>query len=159
MIIKFLLLFFNFFMIYAYPLYYDYSRFDLQYLNLEQKFSLIDKISFSEVCTNFNNINNRNFVRFQFDDDFPYENIQEHKDLNIEKTIGSNWGKKIFRFSVISVGTFPVAFFISLFCFDFFVPLSSNVMVLKDRNFNRFAISTSIGLSLSFIVALIDSLI
>ncbi|BCR21467.1 hypothetical protein [Borrelia sp. HM] len=157
MIIKFLLLFVNVLIIYSYPLYHVYSGFDLQYLYLEQKFSLIDEISFSEGYANI--VNNKDFIRFQFDDDFPYKNIQEHKDLNIEKTISSNWGKKIFRFSAISVGTFPVAFFISLFCFDFFVPLSNNVMVLKDRNFNRFAISTSIGLALSFIVALIDSLI
>ncbi|AHH05397.1 hypothetical protein BmHG_00022 [Borrelia miyamotoi] len=154
MVIRFLLLFFNVFILYSHYLYY--SGFDFKHLNLGQKFSLRDKVSFSE---NYAYFGNKVFIKFQFDDDFLYKRIQENEDLNIEKTIGSNWGRKVFRFSAINVGTFPIVFFISLFCFDFFSPFSNNFMVPKNENFNRFVISTSIGLAISLIIALIDTLI
>ncbi|QFP42269.1 hypothetical protein F9Y90_04135 [Borrelia miyamotoi] len=154
MVIRCFLLCFNVFILYSHYLYY--SGFDFKHLNLGQEFSFRDKVSFSE---NYAYFSNKIFIKFQLDDDFLYKRIQEDEDLNIEKTIGSNWGRKVFRFSAINVGVFPIVFFISLFCFDFFSPFSNNFIVSKDENFNRFAISTSIGLAISLIIALIDTLI
>ncbi|WP_024654231.1 hypothetical protein [Borrelia persica] len=166
MMIRFLFFLFNVFILYSNSL--DYSKFDFEYLDLSRKLSLDSKIYSSESDFNFDN---KIFDGLKFDDDFFYKDIQENEDLNIEKTIESNWGKKIFRFSAISIGAFPIVLFVGLFCFDlsyyfnhedaksFPNPFSSGLELSKDENFNRFVISASVGLAISLIISLIDSLI
>ncbi|ACH94286.1 hypothetical protein ACE4V3_04185 [Borrelia recurrentis] len=166
MMIIFLLFICNIFILYSNSL--GYTKLDFEYLNLSQKFSLENEIYFSENNTNFGN---EIFDKFQFNDDFFYKDIQENKDLNIEKTINSNWGKKVFRFSAISIGAFPIALFLGLYCFDlsyyfnstgaksFPYPFAINFKLSKDENFKKFVVSTSVGLAISLIIALIDSLI
>ncbi|WP_040235709.1 hypothetical protein [Borrelia crocidurae] len=166
MMIIFLLFICNIFILYSNSL--GYTKLDFEYLNLSQKFSLENEIYFSENNTNFGN---EIFDKFQFNDDFFYKDIQENKDLNIEKTINSNWGKKVFRFSAISIGAFPIALFLGLYCFDlsyyfnsngaksFPYPFATNFKLSKDENFKKFVVSTSVGLAISLIIALIDSLI
>lgn len=157
---------FNVFILYSKSL--DYSKFGFEYLNLSQKFSLRDTISSSENNIGFGN---EIFLKFGDNDDFLYRNIQENEDLNVEKSINSNWGKKLFRFSAISVGTFPIVLFVGLFCFDLFYyfsdmdgkdfpyPFSNGFALSKDKTFEKFVISTSAGLTLSLIIALIDCFI
>ncbi len=159
--IKFLLLLFNVFILYSNTL--AYSKLNFEYLN--DKFSLEKSLSYSENNINFDN---EVFMKLGSDDDFIYKDIQEDKDLNIEKTINSNWGKNLFRFSAISFGTFPIALFISLFCVDlsyyfndmdgksFPYPFSDNLKLSKDETFKKFMISTSAGLAISLTIALID---
>ncbi|WP_330729860.1 hypothetical protein [Borrelia turicatae] len=161
MMIRFLLLLFNVFILYSNSL--DYFKFELEYLNY--KFSLRDEIFSSENNIDFGS---EVFVRLESNDDFFYKDVQENKDLNIEKTINSNWGKKLFRFSAISVGTFPIALFVGLYCFDlsyyfnnmdgknFPYPFSSGFELSKDETFKKFMISASAGLAISLIIALID---
>ncbi|AHH02970.1 Hypothetical protein BHY_0019 [Borrelia nietonii YOR] len=165
--IRFLLLFFNVFILYSNSL--DHSKFDFKYLNLNYKFSLRDNISSSENNINFGN---EVFVRLESNDDFLYKDIQENENLNVEKTINSNWGRKVFRFSAISIGAFPIALFVGLFCFDlsyyfnnnmygkdFPYPFSSGLELSKEETFKKFVISTSAGLAISLIIALIDCFI
>ena len=114
MIIRFFFLLFNVCILYSNA--FDYYKLDVDYLNLSQKI-FAGKSNFSSK----NNINfdNEIFVKLQDkgEDDFLNNNIQENETLNVEKTIESNWGKRAFRFSAISVGTFPIALLVSLFFF------------------------------------------
>ncbi|WP_445435764.1 hypothetical protein [Candidatus Borreliella tachyglossi] len=168
MIIRLLFLLFNVCILYSKSL--VYSKLELEYLDLNQKFSLKEINSFSE---NYINFEDTVFAKLATkDDDFLYKNIQENENLNIEKTIESHWGKKAFRFSAISVGTFPVALFVSLFFFDLSYyfqnnmdskylpyPFSSGFKFPKDETLKKFMISASAGLAISLVIALIDLLL
>ncbi|UER67243.1 hypothetical protein LKV13_00090 [Borrelia sp. BU AG58] len=137
-------------------------------LDLGQKFSLRDDIFFSERDVRFGN---EVFVRLQDkrDDDFLYKDIQENEVLNVEKSTESNWGKRAFRFSSISVGTFPIALLVSLFFFDLSYyfsngmdtkylpyPFSGGFKLSRDETFKKYMITASAGLALSLIIALVD---
>ncbi|WKC57618.1 hypothetical protein [Borrelia sp. P9F1] len=166
MFIGFLLLLFNICILYSNS--FDHRKLDF---GLSQKFSLGDDIFFSENNVHFEN---EIFVKLQDkrDDDFLYKNIQENEALNVEKSIESNWGKKVFRFSAISVGTFPISLLVSLFFFDLSYyfnsdmeskylpyPFSGGIKLSKDETFKKYMISASSGLAVALIIALIDCLI
>ncbi|UGQ15739.1 hypothetical protein [Borrelia sp. RT5S] len=166
MFIGFLILLFNVCALYS----NSFGHLKLDF-DLRQKFSLGDNIFFSG---NDVLIENEGFVKLQDkgEDDFLYKDIQENEALNVEKSIESNWGKKVFRFSAISVGTFPISLLVSLFFFDLSYyfnsdmeskylpyPFSGGFKLSKDETFKKYMISASAGLSVALIIALVDWLI
>ncbi|QMU99588.1 hypothetical protein F0310_00090 [Borrelia sp. A-FGy1] len=164
-----LFLLFNICIIYSNS--FDYYKLDINYLSLSRKILLGDQIFPSKNDVYFDN---EIFVKLQDKEDsnFLYKNIQENEVLNVEKTIESKWGKRAFRFSVIGIGTFPIALIVSLFFFDLSYyfnhgmdskylpyPFSNGFNLPKDETFKKFMISASSGLVISLIIALIDFLI
>ncbi len=54
---------------------------------------------------------NNNMSVADNDDSFLYKNIQENKALNLENDLESKSAKDFFRFSAISIGSFPIVLF------------------------------------------------
>lgn len=134
-----------------------------------QKFAIARQINFQwQFCFSKKN----NIPVFDKDDSFLYKNIQENKALNLENDLASKSAKDLFRFSAISIGSFPIVLFLSLFFFDvgyYFYsgmnanyvpyPFSNGPSFSKDEIYKKFIISASIGAMVALTIALIDYLL
>ncbi|WP_151060675.1 hypothetical protein [Borreliella turdi] len=146
----------------------DYSKLNFNYLKLSiaKDLPLQDKLTSSG---NFVSQEKNNISVSDKDDSFLYKNIQENKALNLENDLKSKSAKDLFRFSAISIGSFPIVLFLSLFFFDvgyYFYsglnasyipyPFSSGPSFSKDEIYKKFIISASIGAVAALTIALID---
>nr|WP_267506785.1 hypothetical protein [Borreliella bavariensis] len=170
MLIGSLLLFFSVLNVYSNSL--DYSKLNFNYLKLSiaKSLPLQDKLTSSG---NFASQKKNNIPVFDKEDDsFLYKNIQENKALNLENDLESKSAKDLFRFSAISIGSFPIILFLSLFFFDvgyYFYsgmnanyvpyPFSNGPSFSKDEIYKKFIISASIGAMVALTIALIDYLL
>nr|WP_267914967.1 hypothetical protein [Borreliella garinii] len=169
MFIGSLLLFFSVLNVYSNSL--DCSKPNFNYLNLSiaKSLPLQDKLTSSG---NFASQKKNNIPVFDKDDSFLYKNIQENKALNLENDLASKSAKDLFRFSAISIGSFPIVLFLSLFFFDvgyYFYsgmnanyvpyPFSNGPSFSKDEIYKKFIISASIGAMVALTIALIDYLL
>ncbi len=114
MFIVSLLLLFSVLNVYSNSLDYFKSNFNYLKLSDAKSLPLQDK---STSNGNFVSHNNNMSVADN-DDSFLYKNIQENKALNLENDLESKSAKDFFRFSAISIGSFPIVLFLSLFFFD-----------------------------------------
>ncbi|WPM06264.1 hypothetical protein QIA41_04175 [Borreliella sinica] len=166
MLIRICLLFFS--VLNAYSNSLDYYRLNFNYLNLDiaQSLPLQDKLTSSG---NFVSHEKNTISVGDKNDSFLYKNIQENKALNVENDLESKAAKDLFRFSAISIGSFPIVLFLSLFFFDvgyYFYsgmnanyipyPFSNGPNFSKDEIYKKFIISSSIGAAIALTIALID---
>ncbi|WKC74864.1 hypothetical protein QIA36_00660 [Borreliella yangtzensis] len=166
MFIGSLLLFFSVLNVYSNSL--DYFKLNFNYLKLSisKSLPLQGKLTSSG---NFVTYEKNNIPVVDKDDSFLYKNIQENKALNVENDLDSKSAKDLFRFSAISVGSFPIVLFLSLFFFDvgyYFYsgmnssyipyPFSNGPNFSKDEIYKKFIVSASIGAIVALTVALID---
>ncbi|WKC75770.1 hypothetical protein [Borreliella valaisiana] len=166
MLIGSLLLFFSVLNVYSNS--FDYFKLNFNYLKLSiaKNLPLQDKLTSSG---KFAIHEKNNIPVVDKDDSFLYKNIQENKALNVENDLESKSAKDLFRFSAISVGSFPIVLFLSLFFFDvgyYFYsgmnanyipyPFSNGPNFSKDEIYKKFIISASIGAIVALTIALID---
>ncbi|AJA89873.1 hypothetical protein OY14_00095 [Borreliella chilensis] len=166
MLIRSLLLFFSVLNVYSNSL--DYFKLNFNYLDLSiaKSLPLQDKLTSSG---NFISSKKENTSVVGRDDSFLYKNIQENKALNLENDLKSKLAKDLFRFSTISIGSFPIVLFLSLFFFDvgyyFYNGMDSNYVpypfsngsnLSKDEIYKKFIVSASIGAVIALTIALID---
>ncbi|ABH01283.1 hypothetical protein [Borreliella afzelii] len=169
MLIKSLLLLFSVLNVYSNS--FDHFKLNFNYLKLSiaQSLPLQEKLTSSG---NFISHEKNNISVVDKDDSFLYKNIQENKALNLENDIESKSVKDLYRFSAISIGSFPIALFLSLFFFDvgyYFYsgmnanyvpyPFSNGPSFSKDEIYKKFIISASIGAMIALTIALIDYLL
>ncbi|WKC84974.1 hypothetical protein [Borreliella lusitaniae] len=149
----------------------DYSKLNLNNLKL----SIANSLPLQDKSTssgNFVSHDKNNMPVVDKDDSFLYKNIQENKALNLENDLESKSAKDWFRFSAISIGSFPIVLFLSLFFFDvgyYFYsgmnesyipyPFSNGPSFSKDEIYKKFIISASIGAIFALTIALIDYLL
>ncbi|WNY66413.1 hypothetical protein [Borreliella lusitaniae] len=149
----------------------DYSKLNLNNLKL----SIANSLPLQDKSTssgNFVSHDKNNMLVVDKDDSFLYKNIQENKALNLENDLESKSAKDWFRFSAISIGSFPIVLFLSLFFFDvgyYFYsgmnesyipyPFSNGPSFSKDEIYKKFIISASIGAIFALTIALIDYLL
>ncbi|QFI14182.1 hypothetical protein QIA37_00670 [Borrelia sp. CA_690] len=165
MLIGSLLLLFSVLNVYSNSI--DYFNLNLNNLKLSDAKSL----PLQDKSTSDDNFvsNEKNKLVDDKDDSFLYKNIQENKALNLENDLESKSAKDLFRFSAISIGSFPIVLFLSLFFFDvgyYFYsgmdenyvpyPFSNGPSFSKDEIYKKFIISASVGAILALTIALID---
>ncbi|WKC88473.1 hypothetical protein [Borreliella japonica] len=166
MLIASLLLFFSVLNVYSNSL--DYFKLNFSYLKISiaESLPLQDKLTSSG---NFVSHEKNSMSVVDKDDSFLYKNIQENKALNLENELESKTAKDLFRFSAISIGSFPIVLFLSLFFFDvgyYFYsgmnasyvpyPFSNGSRFSKDEIYKKFIVSASIGTIVALTIALID---
>ncbi|EEF84197.1 hypothetical protein QIA25_00705 [Borreliella spielmanii] len=171
MLIGSLLLLFSVLNIYSNSSNYSKLNFNYLKLSISKNLPLQDKLTSSGKFVSQKK-NNINIPVVDKDDSFLYKNIQENKALNLENDIESKSVKDLYRFSAISIGSFPIALFLSLFFFDvgyYFYsgmnanyvpyPFSNGPIFSKDEIYKKFIISASIGAMVALTIALIDYLL
>ncbi len=113
MFIVSLLLLFSVLNVYSNSLDYFKSNFNYLKLSDAKSLPLQDKSTSSGNFVSHKKNNNMSVA--DNDDSFLYKNIQENKALNLENDLESKSAKDFFRFSAISIGSFPIVLFLSLF--------------------------------------------
>ncbi len=167
MFIGSLLLFFSVLNVYSNSLDYFKSNFNSLKLSDAKSLPLQDKSTSSGNFVSHKKNNNMSVA--DNDDSFLYKNIQENKALNLENDLESKSAKDFFRFSAISIGSFPIVLFLSLFFFDvsyYFYsgmnanyvpyPFSNGPSFSKDEIYKKFIVSASIGAIVALTIALLD---
>ncbi|MBB6213341.1 hypothetical protein HNP67_000824 [Borreliella californiensis] len=162
-----MLLLFSVLNIYSNSLDYYKPNFNYLKLGIAKSLSLQGKSTFSGNFVSHQKHNNMSVA--DNDDSFLYKNIQENKALNLENDLESKSAKDLFRFSAISIGSFPIVLFLSLFFFDvgyyFYSGMNSNYVPYpfsngpsfsKDEIYKKFVVSASIGAIVALTIALID---
>ncbi|APS98257.1 hypothetical protein Bmayo_00100 [Borreliella mayonii] len=167
MLIGSLLLLFSVLNVYSNSLDYFKPNFNYLKVSIAESLPLQDKSTYSGNFVSHEKNNNMSVT--DNDDSFLYENIQENKVLNLENDFESKSAKDLFRFSAISIGSFPIVLFLSLFFFDvgyYFYsgmnanyipyPFSNGPTFSKDEIYKKFIVSASIGAIVALTIALID---
>ncbi|ACK74965.1 hypothetical protein [Borreliella burgdorferi] len=167
MFIVSLLLLFSVLNVYSNSL--DYFKSNFNYLKLSDAKSLPLQDKSTSNGNFVSHKKNNNMSVADNDDSFLYKNIQENKALNLENDLESKSAKDFFRFSAISIGSFPIVLFLSLFFFDvsyYFYsgmnanyvpyPFSNGPSFSKDEIYKKFIVSASIGAIVALTIALLD---